>query len=85
MVLVMVRHNLPQQVTADLHGVSQSTVSRGFRYLLPILGMVTMMDRARLADARARGVVLIDGPRSRPGTAPRPGSRTSTRDTVSKP
>jgi hypothetical protein len=44
MVLVMVRHNLAQQVTADLHGVSQSTVSRIFRYLVPILGMVTMMD-----------------------------------------
>lgn len=61
MVLVMVRHNLAQQVTADLHGVSQPTVSRIFRYLLPILGMVTMMDRARLADALASGVVLIDG------------------------
>lgn len=61
MVLVMVRHNLAQQVTADLFGVSQSTVSRVFRYLLPILGMVTMMDRTRLADALASGVVLIDG------------------------
>ncbi|MFD2026126.1 transposase family protein [Promicromonospora aerolata] len=61
MVLVMVRHNLAQQVTADLHGVSQSTVSRIYRYLLPILGMVTMMDRARLTDALASGVVLIDG------------------------
>lgn len=61
MVLVVVRHNLAQQVTADLFGVSQPTVSRLYRYLLPVLGTVTMMDRTRLADALACGVILIDG------------------------
>ncbi|WP_193096760.1 transposase family protein [Brevibacterium sp. FME17] len=61
MVLIMVRHNLAQQITADLFGVSQPTVSRVYRYLMPVLGMVTMMDRTRLADALASGVVLIDG------------------------
>lgn len=61
MILILVRHNLAQQVTGDLHGVSQATVSRVYRYLLPILGVVTMMDRIRLADALAAGVVLVDG------------------------
>lgn len=61
MILILVRHNLAQQVTADLHGLPQPTVSRIYRYLLPILGVVTMMDRTHLADALACGVVLIDG------------------------
>lgn len=50
MILILVRHNLAQQLTADLHGLSQPTVSRIYRYLLPILGAVTMMDRTRLVD-----------------------------------
>jgi hypothetical protein len=57
----MVRHNLAQQVAADLFGISHSTDSRAFRYLLPIPGMVMMRDRTRLADALAYGVALIDG------------------------
>ncbi|MFC8797139.1 transposase family protein [Promicromonospora sp. NPDC057138] len=61
MILILVRHNLAQQLTGDLYGVSQATVSRVYRYLLPILGMVTMMDRTHLADALTSGVVLVDG------------------------
>ncbi|ACZ32428.1 transposase IS4 family protein (plasmid) [Xylanimonas cellulosilytica DSM 15894] len=61
MVLMKVRHNLPQQLTGDLFGISQPTVSRIWRYLLPILGQVTAMDRRHLAEALERGTVLIDG------------------------
>lgn len=61
MILILVRHNLAQELTGDLYGVSQATVSRIYRYLLPILGQVTMMDRAHLADALVCGVVLVDG------------------------
>jgi hypothetical protein len=57
----LVRHNLAQQVTGDLHRISQAMVSRIYRNLLPILGLVTMMDRAHLADALTSGVVLVDG------------------------
>ncbi|MCL1869579.1 MAG: transposase family protein [Promicromonosporaceae bacterium] len=60
MVLDLVRHNLAQHVTADLHGISQPTVSRIYRYLLPILGQVTALDRSHLADVLERGIVLID-------------------------
>jgi hypothetical protein len=61
LVLLKARHNLAQQLTGDLFGVSQATVSRIWRYLLPLLGQVTALDRTRLADALARGTVLVDG------------------------
>lgn len=61
LVLTCARHNLPQQLAGDLFGVSQATVSRIWRYLLPIIGLVTTLDRRRLADALERGTVLIDG------------------------
>ncbi|WP_193096755.1 transposase family protein [Brevibacterium sp. FME17] len=72
MVLIKARHNLAQQLTADLHGISQPTVSRIWRYLIPLIGQVTAMDRKHLVEALDRGVVLIDG-------APIPtGNRTGT-------
>lgn len=61
MVLIMARHNLAQQLTGGLFGVSQATVSRVWRHLLPIIGQVTALDRSRLADALHRGLVLLDG------------------------
>lgn len=61
MILIMARHNLAQQLTGDLFGVSQATVSRVWRHLLPIIGQVTALDRSRLADALQRGLVLLDG------------------------
>jgi hypothetical protein len=61
MVLLIARHNLPQQVAADLYGLSQPTVSRIWRYLLALIGQVTAMDRKHLAQALQAGVVLIDG------------------------
>lgn len=61
MVLLMARHNLAQQLAADLYGTSQPTVSRIWRYLIVLLGQVTAMDRQHLSQALQRGVVLIDG------------------------
>lgn len=61
MVLIIARHNLTQQLAADLYGTSQPTVSRLWRYLLALLGQVTSLDRTSLATALERGVVLIDG------------------------
>jgi hypothetical protein len=61
MVLLIARHNLSQQVAADLYGLSQPTVSRIWRYLLALIGQVTAMDRKHLSQALQRGVVLIDG------------------------
>ena len=61
MVLVMARHNVTQQLAADLYGLSQPTVSRLWRYLLAMLGQVTCLERTDLASALQRGAVLIDG------------------------
>ncbi|RPF21458.1 transposase family protein [Myceligenerans xiligouense] len=61
MVLIMARHNLRQQMTADLYETSQPTVSRIWRYLIALLGQVTALDRKHLAQALKIGVVLIDG------------------------
>lgn len=61
MVLLIARHNLSQQVAADLYGLSQPTVSRIWRYLLALIGQVTAMDRKHLSHALQAGVVLIDG------------------------
>ncbi|GAA4853945.1 hypothetical protein GCM10023221_37240 [Luteimicrobium xylanilyticum] len=61
MILIKVRHNLAQQLTGDLFGIAQPTVSRIWRYLMPIIGQVTAMDRRHLRDALERGTVLIDG------------------------
>ncbi|RPF20338.1 transposase family protein [Myceligenerans xiligouense] len=61
MVLIIARHNLPQQLTGDLFGIAQATVSRIWRYLIPMIGQVTALDRKHLADALERGTVLIDG------------------------
>jgi RHS repeat-associated protein len=61
MVLLIARHNLSQQVAADLYGLSQPTVSRTWRYLLALIGQVTAMDSKHLAQALQAGVVLIDG------------------------
>ncbi|GAB2487470.1 hypothetical protein GCM10027063_31320 [Promicromonospora xylanilytica] len=48
-------HNLAQQLTGDLFGVSQATASRIWRHLLPIIGQVTALDCFRQADALERG------------------------------
>ncbi|ONI90882.1 hypothetical protein ALI22I_10570 [Saccharothrix sp. ALI-22-I] len=36
--LLLLRHNLPQTLAADLFGVSQATVSRVFCRIAPLLG-----------------------------------------------
>jgi hypothetical protein len=51
MELIKARHNLAQQLTADRHGTSQPTVSRMWRYLMPLIGQVTAMDRKHLTEA----------------------------------
>lgn len=60
-VLVLARQNLPQAVVADLLGVSQSTVSRLWRRLMPVLGQVTCLHRPPWDDAVKNRTVLLDG------------------------
>ncbi len=60
-VLCIARHNLRQRLTADLFGVSQATISRIWRYILPLLGLVTCMDRISLTEALKEGMLLLEG------------------------
>lgn len=60
--LMLLRQNLPQTVAADMFGISQPTVSRIYRRMLPLLEQVTCMHRpGDLADLAIGRIVLIDG------------------------
>lgn len=62
MVLTLVRQNMTQYVIGDLYGVSQPTVSRVYRRLLPILEQVTCLHTpGELADLATGRIVLVDG------------------------
>jgi hypothetical protein len=59
--LVLLRQNLAQTVAADLFGVSQPTVSRIYRAMLPLFEQVTCLHRPPLPDVLRGRVVLVDG------------------------
>lgn len=60
-VLLLARQNLAQTVVADLVGVSQPTVSRIWRPLLPILGEVLAFHGIALDEAAEKRGLLVDG------------------------
>jgi hypothetical protein len=60
-VLVLLRQNLNQTLVADWFGVSQPTVSRTHRRLLPLLEQVTCTHRPPLPEALRGRVVLVYG------------------------
>ncbi|MGH3763446.1 transposase family protein, partial [Actinophytocola sp.] len=59
--LVLLRQNLNQAAAADLFGVSQSTVSRIYRAMLPLFEQVTCIHRPPLPEVLRGRVVLVDG------------------------
>jgi hypothetical protein len=59
--LVLLRQNLAQTVAADLFGISQPTVSRIYRTMLPLVEQVTCLHRPPLPEALRGRVVLVDG------------------------
>jgi hypothetical protein len=61
MVLMMLRQNPNQMTIADIFGVSQPTVSRIWRRILPLLEEVTCLHRVALEEAVKGRVVLVDG------------------------
>jgi hypothetical protein len=61
MVLLMLRQNPNQMTVADLFGVSQPTVSRIWRRVLPLIEEVTCLHAAALEEALKNRVVLVDG------------------------
>ncbi|MFC5110877.1 transposase family protein [Kibdelosporangium philippinense] len=59
--LVYVRQNLNQAAVGDLFGVSQSTVSRIYRGILPLIGQALCLHIPNLKEAIRGRLVLVDG------------------------
>ena len=59
--LVLLRQNLNQMAVADLFGISQPTVSRIYRTILPLLEQVTCLHAPDFTEAVQNRVVLVDG------------------------
>jgi hypothetical protein len=59
--LVLLRQNLNQAATGDLFGVSQPTVSRVYRTMLPLIEQVTCVHRPPLPEVLRGRVVPVDG------------------------
>ena len=61
LVLTLVRQNVSQACVGDLFGVSQPTVSRIYRALMPLIEQVVCVHQPPLAEAFAKRIVLVDG------------------------
>jgi hypothetical protein len=59
--LVYVRQNLSQAAVGDLFGVSQPTVSRIYRAVLPLIGEALCVHVPDLREAIRGRIVLVDG------------------------
>jgi hypothetical protein len=59
--LVLLRQNLAQTVAGDLFGISQPTVSRIYRAMLPLSEQVACLHRPCLPEVLRGRVVLVDG------------------------
>lgn len=74
MVLLIARQNVSQMVAGDLYGVSQPTVSRTWRRLLPVIDRILPGCEQGLCDSmRAGHTVLVDGTFIRTGNRPASG------------
>jgi hypothetical protein len=61
LVLLHLRHNVPQMMLADLFGVSQPTVSRIYRAIMPLLDQVLCLSEPELTSVFRNREVLVDG------------------------
>jgi DDE superfamily endonuclease/Helix-turn-helix of DDE superfamily endonuclease len=59
--LVYVRQNLNQAAVGDLFGISQPTVSRVYRGMLPLIGEALCLHVPNLKEAIRGRLVLVDG------------------------
>ena len=59
--LVLLRSNLCQTMLADWFGISQATVSRVYRRMLPLVEQVTCLHRPPLPEVLRGRVVIVDG------------------------
>lgn len=58
-VLHLLRHNVRQALIADQYGISQPTVSRIYRKLMPLISIALALEAPDIKDAVARGESLI--------------------------
>ncbi|WP_322753573.1 transposase family protein [Frankia sp. Cas3] len=61
MLLVLLRQNLSQTTVADLFEVSQPTVFRTYRRLMPLLDQVLCLHQPAFTDVLANRDTLVDG------------------------
>ncbi|PPG67731.1 transposase [Rathayibacter rathayi] len=59
--LLLLRQNLDQAAVADLHGVSQATVSRIYRRIVPLIEQACCFSGISLEEAVRGRIVLVDG------------------------
>ena len=59
--LLLLRHNTPQAVAAELFGVSQPTVSRVLRRYLPLIGQVLCPHTPPIPEILDGRLALVDG------------------------
>lgn len=59
--LMLLRQNVSQTTAADIFRVSQSTISRVYRRLMPLLEQVTCLHEPDLAEVSRGRTVLVDG------------------------
>ncbi len=60
-VLLIVRQNVTQMLVADLFGVSQPTISRVFRAVMPLLDQVTCVNEPDFEHVLANRTTIVDG------------------------
>lgn len=59
--LILARQNLNQMAVGDMFGISQPTVSRVYRRMLPLIGQALCLHVPDLAEAIRGRLVLVDG------------------------
>lgn len=60
-VLLLVRQNLSQMLVADLLGVSQPTISRVYRAVMPLLDQATCINEPDFEEVSANRTTIVDG------------------------
>ena len=59
--LIYVRQNLNQATVGDMFGISQPTVSRVYRCIIPLIGQALCLHVPNLEEAIRGRLVLVDG------------------------
>ncbi|QWL25620.1 transposase family protein [Rathayibacter toxicus] len=77
--LIVLRHNVNQATIADMFGVSQPTISRVYRRVVPVIEQACCLSGVALDTAIHGRGVLVDGTDVPTGNRVRPRPRCATR------